>query len=71
MRTLLYIIQVILALLLVGSILLQNQGSGLGIAFGAEGNFYRTKRGVEKYLFTFTIILSILFLATAVVNFLV
>lgn len=59
------IIQIILAILLVGAVLIQNRGTGLGAAFGGEGNIYRTKRGLEKYLFTATIILAVLFLATA------
>jgi preprotein translocase subunit SecG len=61
-------IQLISAVLLVIVILLQSRGSGLGSAFGGEGNVYRTKRGVEKYLFILTIILSIIFLGTALAN---
>lgn len=56
------IVQSIIGILLVISILLQNRGSGLGMAFGGEGNVYLTKRGVEKKLFQFTIFLSIAFL---------
>jgi len=50
------------------SILLQQKGSGLSGVFGGEGNIYRTKRGVEKIFFTSTIILSIIFLAMAIVG---
>lgn len=59
------ILQIIIAILLIAAILLQSRGSGLGSVFGGEGNIYRTKRGLEKSLFIFTIILSILFLGTA------
>lgn len=59
------IIQITIAVLLVGAILLQNRGTGLGAAFGGEGNVYRTKRGVERYVFVATIVLAVLFLATA------
>jgi len=62
------IVQIIIALLLIVVILLQNRGSGLGSAFGGEGNVYRTKRGMEKKLHLFTIILSILFLGMALVT---
>lgn len=62
------IIQIVLAILLVGVVLIQNRGTGLGAAFGGEGNIYRTKRGVEKYLFTATIVLAVLFLATALAS---
>jgi len=64
------IIQIIFAVLLIIVVLVQNRGSGLGSAFGGEGNIYRTKRGVEKYLFFATIIFAILFLAIALVRFL-
>jgi preprotein translocase subunit SecG len=56
-----YIIQIILSLLLIGAILLQMQGSGLTTAFGGSGEFYRSKRSVEKVLFYGTIVLAGLF----------
>lgn len=62
------IIQLVAALLLVVVVLLQNRGTGLGAAFGGEGNVYRTKRGLEKTLSTATIILAIIFLAIALIN---
>ena len=48
--------------------LLQNRGAGLSAVFGGGGNIYRTKRGLEKGLFTLTIILVILFVAVGIVN---
>ena len=57
------IIQTATAILLIIAILLQQRGTGLSGAFGGEGNVYRTKRGVEKILFSITIILAILFFA--------
>lgn len=62
------IIQVITAILLVIAILLQSRGSGLGMAFGGDGNSYRTKRGMEKTLHLATIILSIIFFGIALAN---
>ena len=62
------IIQIILAIILMVVILLQNRGSGLGAAFGGEGNIYRSKRGLEKVLHISTIILTALFLVTAFFN---
>jgi len=62
------IIQLIVAILLIICILLQQRGSGLGAAFGGEGSVYRTKRGAEKFIFTFTIILVVLFLGLALIN---
>lgn len=55
------IVEVVLAVLLVASILLQSRGTGIGAAFGGGGNVYRTKRGAEKKLFQFTVLIAILF----------
>lgn len=65
------IAQVVLAVLLVASILLQARGTGLGASFGGEGNVYRTKRGVEKRLFQATIVIAILFFGVSLANALV
>jgi preprotein translocase subunit SecG len=62
------ILQIIFAVLLITAILLQAQGSGLGAAFGGEGNVFRTRRGLDKILFYSTIIIAILFFGTALAN---
>lgn len=62
------IIQLISAVLLIISILLQNRGTGLGAAFGGEGNVYRTKRGLESVLFKATIVLAVIFLGTSLLT---
>ena len=49
-----------MCVLLVLSILLQNRAEGLGKMFGGGGEVYRTRRGFEKFLSTFTVILTIL-----------
>ncbi|OGC86536.1 preprotein translocase subunit SecG [Candidatus Adlerbacteria bacterium RIFCSPHIGHO2_02_FULL_54_18] len=62
-------IQIVLSVLLVTCILLQQTGASLGGAFGGD-NFsagYHTRRGSEKYLFYASIIIGILFAATAFV----
>jgi preprotein translocase subunit SecG len=58
--------EIVLAILLSACILIQQQGSGLGGAFGGEGNIYRSKRGLEKWLFYATIILGIAFFGVAI-----
>jgi len=55
------ILQVLISLLLIGAILLQAQGTGLTSAFGGSGEFYRSKRSIERLVFQTTIILTILF----------
>ena len=62
------IAQIIVALLLIGSILLQQRGTGLGGTFGGSGNVYRSRRGVEQALFRATIVLAVLFIGIAVAN---
>ena len=59
------IIQVVLAVILIVVILLQQRGSGLGMAFGGEGNVYRSRRGVEKFLYWGTVVLAVLFALAA------
>ena len=65
---LLDVIQIIIAVLLVTTILLQSRGAGMGAAFGGSGNIYHTKRGIEKTLFIATIGLAAVFLIIAFVN---
>lgn len=66
------IIQIIIAVLLMTAILLQQRGAGLSGAFGGgEGGAYSTRRGIEKLLFTSTIILAILFFGVSIVRLLV
>jgi len=62
------IIQLISAIALIIAILMQNRGSGLGSAFGGEGNAYRSKRGIEKTLVKVSIVLAIIFFVTAFIN---
>ena len=56
---LLSILQIIIAVLLIVSILLQAQGSGLSTAFGGGGEVFRSKRNAEKVLVIATIFLAI------------
>jgi preprotein translocase subunit SecG len=70
-QILLPVIQLILSVLLIVAILLQQRGSGLGSAFGGEGNVFRTKRGVEKILFYATIGIAVLFFVNAILTVLI
>lgn len=68
MKTLLSTIQLISALLLIVSILMQQRGTGLSSTFGGEGNVYRTKRGMEKALFFASIVLAMLFFGSSLAS---
>ncbi len=56
---------------LIAAVLLQSRGAGLGSTFGGESSVYRSRRGVEKRLYQFTIILALLFVGVALIAFLV
>jgi preprotein translocase subunit SecG len=58
---------IVIAVGLILSILFQVKGGGLGGIFGQAETVYRTRRGVEKTLFTMTIGLAILFVALSIV----
>lgn len=64
-------VQIILSVLLVATILLQQRGSSLGGAFGGD-NFsavFHKRRGSELFLFRFAVILAVLFVLSALLNF--
>lgn len=63
-------VQVILAVLITASILLQHSEASAGGAFGGNDNWnagYHTRRGFEKFIFNATVVLGILFIITALV----
>jgi preprotein translocase subunit SecG len=53
--------QDIIAAFLIVAILLQARGSGLSATFGGDSSVYRSRRGIERRLWQFTILLAILF----------
>ena len=61
MNTFLAVGQIIVSIGLIASILLQARGTGLSGAFGGDSAVYRSRRGVERRLWQFTILLGILF----------
>lgn len=65
MNNILLYAQVGSAVLLVITILLQQRGQGLGSSIGG-GLEYSTKRGVEKGVFSATIVLAVLFIGISV-----
>jgi preprotein translocase subunit SecG len=69
MGTYLNIAQIILGVALIAVILLQTRSSSLGSVFGGqETSIHRTRRGVERTLFTITIVLSVFFFVIAIIN---
>lgn len=68
MKNYLTYFQIFVSIFLIASILLQTPGGGLGSIFGGGGEFYRSKRGMEKLVFYLTIGLAALFLISSVLN---
>ncbi len=68
MQTYFYIAQIIVGVVLILVLLLQVRGGGLGGIFGQADTTFRTRRGLEKTLFQFTIVLVVVFIALAIVS---
>jgi len=56
------IAQIVVAALLVVGVLLQNRGSGLSSFLGGGGEFYATRRGLEKTIMIATIVFAAIFI---------
>jgi len=63
--------QIVVAIGVMAAILLQSRGSGLSATFGGDSSVYRSRRGVEKRLYQFTVALAVLFAVVSMVGFLV
>lgn len=61
------VLQIVVCVLLVISILMQNRAEGLGKMFGGGGEVFRTKRGLEKFLYVFTIVLAVILVISSLV----
>ncbi len=70
MNPLLAIAQILVSIGLIAAVLLQARGGGLGATFGGDSSAYRSRRGVEKTLFQFTLVMATLFVMVSMVSFL-
>ncbi len=68
MKNIIVVAQIVVSILLITLIILQAKGVGLGRAFGGAGDFYKSRRGVEKIVFNLTIVLLITFLITSILS---
>jgi len=68
MKQYLPIAQIIVTVLLIVFILFQQRGTALGSAFGGEGGFYATRRGIQQKIFWLTCVFGALFIILALLN---
>ena len=54
-------VQAVISILLIGCVIVQNKGQGFSMSMGAVSSAYRSRRGAEKLVFNATIVLGILF----------
>lgn len=69
METALYLASIIVSIVLILVILLQSKGSAFSGAFGGDpSSIYRTRRGLERTLFQFTIVIAAVYVLLAIVS---
>ncbi|MBI4493495.1 MAG: preprotein translocase subunit SecG [Chloroflexi bacterium] len=71
MHTYLNILEIIISLVLIAVVLMQTRGSGFSATFSSDSSIYRTRRGVEKALFNFTIGLAVVFVLMSILSVLI
>ena len=72
MSSILSVVQIIVSILLIITVLLQQTGAGVGgILGGSDDAVKTTRRGSEKTLLQITIVLGVIFAATAIVQLLI
>ena len=60
---------IVVSVALIGSVILQSKGAGLGGLTGADtGGIFTARRGVERTLFYVTIVLSVIFFILAILS---
>lgn len=62
------IAQILIALSVSTSILLQARGTGLSSTFGGESTAYRSRRGIERTLFRLTLVLITVYVLISLVG---
>jgi protein translocase SecG subunit len=60
--------EIVIAIALTISILIQNRGAGLSSTFGGDFGGYYSKRGFEKFIVFFSSALAIIFVVLAIIS---
>jgi preprotein translocase subunit SecG len=61
--------QIIVSIALIIAVLMQARGTGLSGTFGGDSAVYRSRRGIERRLWQFTIALLVLFVLFSLASF--
>jgi preprotein translocase subunit SecG len=61
--------QILICIALIAAILLQSRGTGLSGTFGGDSAVYRSRRGVERRLWQFTVVLMVFFIVFSLIGF--
>ena len=65
---LLQVSQLLIAVAVATSILLQARGTGLSSTFGGESTAYRSRRGLERTLFRMTVVLIVVYVIVSILG---
>lgn len=68
MNQIIFYSQIAISIALVILIAVQQRGTALGSAFGGGGEFYSTRRGIQKKIFYSTIVLVALFIVLSLLE---
>ena len=61
--------QILVCAAIIVAILLQARGTGLSGTFGGDSAVYRSRRGIERRLWQFTIVLLVLFVVFSLASY--
>jgi preprotein translocase subunit SecG len=62
------VVQIIISVVLIILVLLQAKGSGFSATFASDSSAYRSRRGVERTMYRFTIGLAVAFVLISLVS---
>lgn len=68
MKQVLTVIQIVVSLVLIGLILIQAKGTGLGRTFGSGGGTSFSRRGLEKLIFRLTFVFVFIFILVSILQ---
>lgn len=68
MNQILFYAQIAVSVILIILIAIQQRGQALGSGFGGGGEFYSSRRGIQKKLYWATIVIVALFIGLGILN---